>query len=52
MAGGRSTARKGLLFPPPCPPAGWPQVWAGSTYALWTPTSSAVPFMHFLSLGE
>lgn len=50
MEAGRSTARKGLL----AFPSGWaqPQLWAGSTYALWTPTSSLVPLMPFLTLGS
>ena len=50
MVGGRSTARKGLLSLPSGWP--WPQLWAGSTYALWTPTSSAAPLMYFLTLGK
>lgn len=50
MEVGRSMARKGLL----ALPSGWaqPQLWAGSTYALWTPTSSVVPLMPFLTLGS
>lgn len=50
MEVGRSTARKGLL----ALPSGWaqPQLWAGSTYALWTPTSSVRPLMPFLTLGS